>query len=238
MVYVPPGEFMMGSNDYDEEKPVHPVRVVRGFWLGLTPVTNAMYAKFVADGGYTTQTYWTPEGWQWRQTKSQTGPQDYDGFAAPDQPRVGVTWYEAVAFCNWAGLRLPTEAEWEYAARGPENRLYPWGNDFDPSRVICWENSGGKTHPVGEGIRAAGASWCGALDMSGNVWEWLADWFDTGYYAVSPTDDPPGPPSGNARVLRGGSWGSSDSGLRGAFRARYYPDFMNVVRGFRPARSL
>ncbi len=234
MVYVPPGAFMMGSNDYAEEKPVHEARITRGFWLGLTPVTNAMYAKFVADGGYRTQTYWTPEGWQWK--GNCTGPKDYDGFTAPDQPRVGVTWYEAVAFCNWAGLRLPTEAEWEYAARGPENRRYPWGNVFDPSRVICWENSGGKTHPVGEGIRAAGASWCGALDMSGNVWEWVSSLYRD--YPCGADDGRESMLDGSARVLRGGSWNDSDAlNLRGANRYGLPPSLRNDSNGFRGARS-
>jgi formylglycine-generating enzyme required for sulfatase activity len=258
MVYVPPGEFLMGSTPSQAEAafeqakrehegspkewfmvevPQHRVRITRGFWLGLTPVTNAMYAKFVAAGGYTTHTYWTPEGWQWKGNR--TGPDNYDGFTAPDQPRVGVTWYEAVAFCNWAGLRLPTEAEWEYAARGPQNRVYPWGDTFDPNRVIYRQNSGGKTHPVGEGIRVAGASWVGALDMSGNVWEWGADWYDANTYATSPADDPSGPPAGNWRVLRGGSWVNDITpALRGANRTWNSPDVRLSGDGFRCARSL
>jgi formylglycine-generating enzyme required for sulfatase activity len=235
MVYVPPGEFMMGSENGDsDEKPVHKVRITRGFWLGLTPITNAMYAKFIAGNGYTTQAYWTPEGWKWKGKR--TGPKDYNGFTAPDQPRVGVTWYEAVAFCNWAGLRLPTEAEWEYAARGPENRVYPWGNDFDANRVIYRGNSGRKTHPVGEGIRAAGASWVGALDMSGNVWEWVSSLYKP--YPYNADDGRESLSGTGARVLRGGSWGSFEGSVRGADRYGLTPDGWDLNYGFRCARSL
>lgn len=234
MVYVPQGEFMMGSdNGFNEEKPIHKIRITQGFWIGLTPVTNASYAKFIAARGYATQSYWTLEGWKWRQEKVRTGPYGYRGFDAPNQPRVSINWYEAFAFCNWAGLRLPTEAEWEYAASGPENRVYPWGNDFDPDRAIYEENSGGITHAVGEGIRESGASWCGALDMAGNVWEWCADWHQRDYYSNSSSDSPSGPISGEMRVVRGGSWGNNPICTRTTHRHPKNPIDFAKRNGFR-----
>jgi formylglycine-generating enzyme required for sulfatase activity len=236
MVYVPAGEFTMGSVSNEDEQPPHTVRLTQGYWVGLTPVTNAMYAQFVAAGGYTTQAYWPPDGWRWKGRRDK--PEDYRNFTAPDQPRVGVNWFEAVAFCNWANLRLPTEAEWEYAARGPQSLTYPWGNDFDPRRVIYHSNAGGKTAPVGAGVRQSGASWCGALDMSGNVWEWVADFYHISAYASHSPEDPTGPTTGSTRVLRGGS--INDGGgwsLRSAAREWSSPDFRNKPIGFRPARA-
>jgi formylglycine-generating enzyme required for sulfatase activity len=158
MVYVPAGKFLMGSNDNDDEKPRHEVAIVQGFWLDLTPVTNEMYGRFVKEGGYESHEFWTDAGWRWVQKEKKAGPTDYNEFTDPQQPRVGVSWYGAYAYCRWRGGRLPTEAEWEWAARGPENRIYPWGNTFDVNRVVCEQNSGDKTALVGTNIRIAGAS--------------------------------------------------------------------------------
>lgn len=235
MVYVPHGEFMMGfENGSDNEKPVHNVQIMRGFWLSLTPATNAMYAEFVAANGYRTQAYWTPEGWQWRENKSKMGPKDYTNFTAPNQPRVGVTWHESVAFCNWLGLRLPTEAEWEYAARGPDSLTYPWGNDFDTNCVIYSGNSSGKTHPVGEGIRIAGASWCGALDLSGNMWEWVSDFYRP--YSYGDDGGQNIPTNIGSCVVRGGSWGSGGYGVRSTRRDVVQIFIERNSLGFRCAR--
>lgn len=259
MVYVPAGKFLMGSTPeqveeafkiakqtykdadkewFNGELPQHEAVISRGFWLDLTPVTNEAYARFVKEGGYKNSDFWTEAGWEWAQANKKTGPQDYDGFTSPKQPRVGVTWFEAYAYCRWRGGRLPTEAEWEYAARGPGNPVYPWGDDFDPNKVIYRLNSGGKTAPVGAGTRVAGASWVGALDMSGNVWEWVEDWYAADYYTNSPKEDPKGPSNGILRVLRGGSWFSINSAfLRAAFRYRKTPGFVDYSLGFRCARS-
>jgi formylglycine-generating enzyme required for sulfatase activity len=150
---------------------------------------------------------------------------------------VEVSWYGAAAYCEHNGLELPTEAQWEYAARGPESRAYPWGDDWDPKR-LCWdENRGpeGQTFPVGS--FPSGGSWCGALDMSGNVWEWCADWYGSDYYGSSPTTDPTGPTNGEYRVLRGGSWGSYADYCRAAGRLSFTPDFSDDGLGFRVARS-
>ena len=212
-VWVPPGEFMMGSDDGDgDEKPAHRVRITEGFWLGRHEVTNAQYRAFCAATG--------------RAFPSDSNQGD-------DHPVVNVSWEDARAYCEHHGLRLPTEAEWEWAARGPEGRRYPWGDGWDAGR-LCWDQNrgpGGRTFPVGS--FPAGASWVGALDMAGNVWEWVADWYDGGYYANSPTDDPQGPATGTSRVLRGGSWGRGPLACRSADRDRGDPTFRGGYGGFR-----
>jgi serine/threonine-protein kinase len=147
---------------------------------------------------------------------------EVDGVFKPepgyeDHPVVEVSWYGAAAYCAWAGGRLPTEAEWAYAARGPASRAYPWGDAFDGTRAnycdanctyewrdLDWDDGAAEWTAVGS--YPEGASWCGALDMAGNVWEWVADWWSEGYYAHSATDNPQGPASGTLRIARGGSW--------------------------------
>jgi len=212
-VWVPPGEFMMGAEELDpEERPAHRVRITRGFWLSKLEVTNARYRAYCEALGL--------------------------GFPAgsdrgEEHPVAGVGWDEATAYCERFGLALPTEAEWEYAARGPEGRRFPWGDKWDAARCCCSDSKGpgGRTFPVGS--FPSGASWCGALDMAGNVWEWCADWFDEGYYAVSPVDDPQGPAGGQSRVLRGGVWRYAVSFSRSAHRHRYYAHEHGDI-GFRP----
>ena len=223
-VWVPRGEFMMGSDDgRDDEKPAHLVRITRGFWIGKHEVTNAHYRAFCAATG-------------------RAFPSDSD--RGDDHPVVYVDWSDAKAYCDHYGLRLPTEAEWEYAARGPEGRKYPWGNEWEGSKLCWWDNRGpsDRTFPVGS--FPDGASWVGALDMAGNVWEWCADWHYHGYYRNSPTDDPPGPAAGSAtslhgptRVLRGGSWVDDPDDCRSARRTMYTAPEQNRIHGFRCAVS-
>ena len=220
-VWVPAGEFMMGSEDYDDEgsedyddeKPVHRVRLTRGFWLSKCQVTNAQYRRFC-------------------EATSREFPSH--GNQGDGHPVVCVSWDDAVAYCEHYGLQLPTEAQWEYAARGPEGRVYPWGNKWDRRRCCNEENKGpGEwTHPVGS--FAAGASWCGALDMAGNVWEWCGDRYQERYYTVSPEEDPPGPASGEYRVVRGGGWLSNATICRSASRLRSEPAKRLNGDGFRP----
>jgi len=258
MVYVPAGEFLMGSTQqqvneafeqgkkenkdakiewYSDQMPQHRQSVAAPFWLDLTPVTNSEYARFTEAGGYRNAAYWTEPGWAWAQKENKTGAVAYDGFLEPQQPRVGVTWFEAYAYCHWRGGRLPTEAEWEWAARGPENRIYPWGSAFVAANVIYGRKNGNMTAVVGEGIRKAGASWVGALDMSGNVWDWCSTLYEPYPYAFD--DKRESIQNGNRTcVLRGGSWNNNSSYLRAANRNGNSPDIEFNFVGFRCVRSL
>lgn len=234
MVYVPAGKFMMGSKlgeGFADERPQHEQVIRLGFWLDVTPVTNESYARFVAAGGYQNQDYWTEPVWTRMQRRQKTGPYDYWSYRDPQLPRGGVTWFEAHAYCNWRCGRLPTEAEWEWAARGPENRVYPWGNIFDSSRVIYNGNSSSEKAPVGESIRQGAASWVGALDMSGNVSEWCSSLYQP--YPFDAEDGREDISDGtHDRVVRGRSWDS-----RGMARGRNVPHIEFNTLGFRCARS-
>jgi serine/threonine-protein kinase len=150
-----------------------------------------------------------------------------------NRPRERVSWHDAVAHCESRGARLPTEAEWEYAARGPDGLVYPWGDSFIRDNVVYSGNSHRQTAAVGS--RPDGASWVGALDMGGNVWEWVADWYGT--YPSEAQVNPGGPSSGSERVLRGGSWLNYPDSLRGDQRVRLNPDFTYDDDGFRCALS-
>jgi len=242
-VWIPPGTFMMGCSPgdnecYDEEKPSHQVRISKGFWMGQTPVTVAAYKRFAAIG-----VSMPPE--------TGFGQGLSHGWGNEQMPIIDVTWEEAQAYCGWVGGRLPTEAEWEYAARGgsEEARYRPleevaWYADnsgrerLDSARILReeqdkWldrlkENGNGK-HDVG-GKRANGF---GLFDVLGNVWEWVNDWYDEKYYQTSPTVDPPGPSNGQVRVLRGGSWGDPPRQVRVSIRNRDDPEVMANTFGFR-----
>lgn len=255
MVYVPAGKFMMGSTEqqvedafherkrldktaqkawYEDQLPQHEQIMPQGFWLDLTPVTNEAYARFVSAGGYQKPDYWTEVGWAWVQKEKARGPKDYSNFAAPQQPRVGVTWFEAWAYAHWRGGRLPTESEWEWAAREPENCLYPWGNTFDASRLIYKENSGGKSAVVGEGIRQAGASWVGALDLSGNIWEWCSSLYHPYPYRARDGRENSLLAGSSPPVVRGGSWDSLLDYARASSRSfGLHPNDRSDGLGFR-----
>lgn len=213
-VWVPPGEFIMGSDSGfgGEQKPAHTVRITRGFWLGKHEVTNAQYRRFCRETG--------------RQFPANS---PHPG----NHPVVCVSFHDALAYCEHYGLGLPTEAQWEYAARGPESRRYPWGDEWDEKRCCHYDNRGpgGWAHAVGS--FPAGASWCGALDMAGNVYEWCLDYYDEGYYAVSPVDDPPGPAEGARRVVRGGAWVSDAYYCRASTRSSDEPRQAVSYIGFR-----
>jgi len=241
-VWVPAGSFMMGSNGEEglavppwadrepaSEAPQHRVEITSGFWLDKFEVTNAAFEAFVEDGGYSEESYWSKEGWNWLSHQIVHPPRDCEGNA-PDQPRACITWFEAQAYAHWRGGRLPTEAEWEYAARGPDSLVYPWGNNWDSAKANVVDSQGNL--PVGS--FPEGASWIGALDMSGNVMEWVNDWLDVHYYEDSPVQDPPGPDRGFRKVEKGGWWGSVPYVARSAYRHfEDPPEYQDHHIGFR-----
>jgi formylglycine-generating enzyme required for sulfatase activity len=230
-VWVPAGSFMIGTSEedaqallaivpvsnwlqyaLDRERPQHEVRIQEGFWLDRFEVTNAAFQAFIDDNGYEKAEYWSEAGWKWL-SKQSPGSRPKQAGSKPNVPRNNVTWYEAEAYAHWRGGRLPTEAEWEYAARGPDALIYPWGNEFDTSLCNVVQSSGLK--PVGSYPR--GSSWVNALDMAGNVMEWVQDWYDIDYYKLTVRDDPLGPETGQVKVEKGGWF----SGPRGTARSAY-----------------
>jgi len=224
MVYVPAGESQMGGtkgdeNTRDEELPRHNV-YLKGYWIDQTEVTNAQYSQCVDDGDCD-----RPYSQTSFARSSYYGDIDY-----ADYPVIFVSWYDAVAYCEWAGRMLPSEAEWEKAARGVNARSYPWGNEIS-CELANYGWCQGDTTPVGEYL--GGASPYGLLDMAGNVWEWVSDYYYSDYYAESPLDYPTGPESGAYRVIRGGSWNDDIRSLRTSSRYYYFPDNARVSIGFR-----
>jgi len=252
MVYVPAGKFLMGEADEDESgNPIHTV-VLDAFWLDRTEVTVAQFRTFFLATGYQTgadergrswvfTTHWAEvDGANWEHP---IGPQS---VADDTFPAVHVSWHDAVAYCRWAGGRLPTEAEWEYAARGPAGSVYPWGDEFDGARLnLCDRNceapwatpsvDDGYAFVAPVGSYPSGASWIGAFDLSGNVWEWVQDWYEV--YPSVQQINPTGPRTGERRVLRGASWYDSEDGRRGSSADRNSddPTITNVNNGFRCA---
>ncbi len=233
MVYVSAGQFEMGSKDGDsDEQPAHTV-TLDGFWIDRVEVTNAQFVAFLNVRGNQTEGGETWFDLEDEDCLIELVGGEYrpkEGYA--DHPVIEVSWYGAEAYCKWAGGRLPTEAEWEYAARGPEGYTYSWGDVFDCTKgnfddetiinryvVPGGEGCDGFDRTAPAGSFPGGASWCGALDMSGNVWEWVNDWYVSDYYNRSPGENPPGPESGTSKVLRGGSWDvNSEYDLRAANR--------------------
>ena len=224
MVYVPGGTFPMGSTEDDpeanlDELPQHMV-TLDGFWIDQTEVSNAQFVQFLNEHGNSglqqVKMIVIDQGYT---QISQDGNQFVTTEAALDLPVLMATWHGAATYCQWAGGRLPTEAEWEYAARGPEGNAYPWGNDPPTCDLANYGDCSRVAVRVGS--RPAGASWCGALDMAGNVWEWVTDRF--GPYSGLPQENPTGPVSGDVPVLRGGGWHSPHSELRATYRQHEIP---------------
>ena len=214
-VWIPPGSFQMGCSPgdkecYDAEKPPHQVMITRGFWLGQTEVTVGAYKRFATGTGRAVP----------------TAPDFNPGWSNKQMPIVNVSWDDAQAYCAWAGGRLPTEAEWEYAARagGTEER-------YGSLDEVAWyrQNSGQQTHPVGE----KQANGFGLFDALGNVWEWVSDWYDEKYYQRSPSQNPAGPARGDYHVLRGGAWSSGPELVRVSGRVRVDPGYRGISSGFR-----
>lgn len=225
LVCVPAGEFLMGAPAEDElagadERPHHTV-FLDAYWVDQTEVTNAMYALCVAAGDCP-----PPAA-----DSSATRADYYTNPVYANYPVLMVSWFQANAYCQWAGRRLLTEAEWEKAARGEESRLYPWGDQPADCTLANIQGCIGDTQAVG--LLPQGASPYGALDMAGNVWEWVADYYDDDYYAASPAENPTGPEKGNARALRGGSWDLAARHARADQRLFFNPAMTGIVFGFR-----
>ena len=230
-VTIPAGEFQMGSeNGDDNEKPVHPVDVDE-FQIGKFEVTNHQYAQCVKAG------------------VCKGGGLEYQDLAGSrlnllndvnyaDHPVVVVSWLQAQTYCEWIGARLPTEAEWEKAARGADGRTFPWGNDFPALELLNFNSDIGGAAQVGN--YSNGVSPYGVYDMAGNVWEWVNDWYQSDYYATlgDKTSNPQGPSSGDGRVLRGGSWLNLEGNVRSALRGWSYPSDTYSSVGFRCARDV
>jgi len=221
MVYIPSGYFQMGtSQGAEDEGPVHFVST-RAYFIGKHEVSNAEYMEFVQATGHAKPALW-----------------DDPNFNAPDLPVVGVSWHDAMAYAHYKGGRLPTEAEWEKAARGNDGRLWPWGEKWAKGFFTYFANVFGdddnfpRTAPVT--YYEAGQSPFGLLNVAGNVWEWCLDWYDSDYYRSSPEFDPMGPETpGQGRVLRGGSWVNDLDGIQVVRRAHNDPDVQNDIYGFR-----
>jgi len=219
-VFVPAGDFQMGTNERNAQKnrPVHAV-TLSAFWVDQTEVTNAMYAQCIEAGACP-----HPGG----AANPFFGKSKY-----ANHPVVYVTWNAADRYCRWAKRRLPTEAEWEKAARGADGRAYPWGNDPpDESRANFDLNLGA---PLPADRYPLGASPYGALNMAGNVREWVADWFHQYYYLVAPPENPQGPPGGEHKSLRGGSYLDGANEIRAFSRFDHEPLSGGINRGFRCA---
>ena len=233
MMYVPAGKFSMGSPNgtgNSNEQPQHTV-FLDAFWVDRTDVTNAMYAVCVKAGGCKLP----------YSTASPTRSVYYGNAQYANYPVINVDWNMAGAYCGWVGkasgviVSLPSEAQWEKAARGTDGRTYPWGDGSPDKSLLNYNNQVGDTSMVGS--YPSGASPYGALDMAGNVWQWVSDWFDEAYYVNSPASNPPGPSSGSARVLRGGAWASSEDLVRSASRLTHDPVLGNSLFGFRCVRT-
>jgi len=225
LLYVPAGEFTMGNDVNADEQPIHKV-TLDAFWIDQTEVTNKQYAACVSAGKCVAPS----------NTNSATHSSYYGDSQFDNYPVIYVDWNKAKTYCEWAGRRLPTEAEWEKAARGTDGRTYPWGNDSPSNSLLNYNNAVGDTTAVGK--YPSGKSIYGALDMAGNVWEWVNDWYGETYYQSSPSSNPLGPDTGQYRVLRGGAWNLNEVNVRSADRGNVTPDVIGGdVVGFRCSRS-
>lgn len=240
-ISVPAGCFAMGNtfdDPYHTEMPVHEV-CLGSFSISPFPVTRQEFEKFVIETGYRTDAeksggcyIYVSSSWEKNPAANWRNP----GFQQEgDHPVVCVSWNDTVEYTGWLArknnreYRLPTEAEWEYAARsGGKSERFAGGDDVDK---VAWyaSNSDNRTHPVGR----KQSNGLGLYDMSGNVWQWTGDWYDRRYYRVSPRNDPQGPASGTKRVFRGGSWFYDQRGVRATYRDFSAPDFSSSYLGFR-----
>jgi sulfatase modifying factor 1 len=222
MVLVPAGEFMMGSDEGDDdEQPIHRV-VLDSFYLDTFEVTNGRFAKFV-------EAIQSEPPWGFADQETPV--------VHADRPVRWVNWMEALGYCLWAGKRLPTEAEWEKAARGTDGRTYPWGNDPPTAAHAVFGLTEGAEMVSPIGHRDQGQSPYGVQDLAGNLYEWVTDWYDEEFYTLSPTRNPRGPVEGTTKVQRGGSYINSPYRLRSAFRTKGDPTEHDPHVGFRCAQD-
>ena len=233
---------------FDREVPQRRV-YLDAFYIDKYPVTNTRFARFVEATSHRTEAEKGGGGWIWDVSKKKWEQKSDASWKSPTggdssyrnrlrHPVVQVSWKDARSYCRWAGKGLPTEAEWEKAARGVNGRNYPWGNDWaDGSKVIWGKNSGGKTHPVDRTYKTHRSPY-GAVDMSGNTWDWVSDWFGEDYYQNAPARNPKGPATGTRRVIRGGSWNNYlPMYFRTAYRDRLQPGYWGNDLGFRCAKA-
>lgn len=264
LIHVPAGSFVYGSSEAEllwvlehyrglSRRHLHgeaPWEVAESgpFFIDRNLVTNRQFAAFIAADGYSEQRWWTEEGWRWRQAVPRDRPRywgdaEWAAWTQDDHPVIGVTWFEADAYARWCGMRLPTEREWERAARGVDGRRFPWGDDFEAGRcntadhwvgheirdVIVWMRAFEQRKPWRErclttpvGAFPRGVSPTGALDMAGNVWEWCAD--SVGGDAAEVCED---------RICRGGSFGYFGFAARTTDRGHHPPTWCSLGNGFR-----
>ncbi len=261
MVLIPAGEFLMGSPSGEGENDEHPVHrvYVDAFYIDMYDVTNAQFKRFADATAYVTDA--EKQGWakawnekDWSNVKGANWRHPHGAKSGIDQimnhPVVQVSWNDAVAYAQWARKRLPTEAEWEKAARDTDDRKYPWGNTkpnggrcnfADSNADFNWSDKSSDdgyqyTSPVGK--YEDGKSSFGVYDMAGNVWQWCSDWYNEGYYSDSPARDPKGPTGGEYHVFRGGSWSDKAEDLRAANRNGDDPSFRCDNLGFRCAQDV
>ena len=258
---VPGGPFVMGTDEDDEpDQRAHESPRIRpdlsSYEIMRTPVTVAQFARFLAAGGYVERAYWSLEGWAWKGEGGFVRPRfasdeeraEWHGYLTPSRPIVGVSWFEADAYARWLGARLPTEAEWEKAARGTDGQRYPWGEEWEEDRAAHRGYGPKRTVPVG--VFPRGESPYGVLDAVGSVWQWCSDVYAPDAYAHADRRDPqgPSPPSLGAqfpdasarplhRVVRGGAWNTLPWSLRCANRNSYPMGARFSNLGFRCARS-
>ena len=235
LLLIPAGEFLMGTplSNRDGGRDEYPQRRIflDAFYLDVYEVTNARYLDFMKATGHR-----VPENPRDKALTLWKGPSVPAAFT--DHPVVNVDWEDARAYCAWAGRKLPSEAEWERAARGTTGRRFPWG-DAEPTRILAnylnqWRNGAG-LEPVGSHPKGASAE--GVQDLQGNVWEWVADWYEPDYYKKGPSRNPVGPPQGARKVIRGSGWESEAPLLRSAHRVGSDPTNRTHSLGFRCAMA-
>lgn len=248
LIHIPAGPFLMGSNASDnqaskDEMPQH-MLALPDYWIGKMPVTNAQFRLFVENDGYHNPIYWTKAGWQWCKS-SNISESEYlsdPKWNSDIQPIVGVSWFEAVAYCRWLStntgykFRLPSEAEWEKSNRGPDGRIWPWGNIWEPGRCNNQETGMERTTPVNQYTN--GVSSYGAFDMAGNIWEWCTTKWRKNYpYQVEDEWQSTYLEDDSFRVFRGGSWGAHQKSLRAADRDTNFPQYRGNNVGLRVVSS-